>query len=125
MAALRLLDRAESVHAGGAFVFPSITDPDKPYASFPKAWRRMIEAAMTPHGLRHAFASAAHDLGYSELTIGALLGHAKSGVTAGYIHHADRLLLDAADRVAGFIWGAMVGEADRVVRFEAKERAHG
>jgi integrase len=65
----------------------------------------MIPAPMTPHGLRHAFASAAHDLGYSELTIGALLGHAKSGVTAGYIHHADRLLLDAADRVAGFIWG--------------------
>lgn len=122
-AALRLLERVKSGHAGSAFVFPSTIAPGKPYASFPKAWRRMIAAPMTPHGLRHAFASAAHDLGYSELTIGALLGHAKSGVTAGYIHHADRLLTDAADGVAGFIWGAMVGEADRVVRFEVKEKA--
>jgi integrase len=29
----------------------------------------------TPHGLRHAFASAADDLGFTEPTIAALLGH--------------------------------------------------
>ena len=41
--------------------------------------------AVTPHVLRHSFASVAGDLGYSELTIAALLGHAGGSVTAGYV----------------------------------------
>jgi integrase len=30
---------------------------------------------VTPHTLRHGFASLADDYGYSEATIGAMLGH--------------------------------------------------
>jgi len=41
---------------------------------------------VTPHVLRHTFASIAGGLGYSELTIAALLGHASRGVTQRYIH---------------------------------------
>ena len=41
---------------------------------------------VTPHTLRHTFASVAADLGFSELTIAALLGHAARGVTQRYIH---------------------------------------
>ena len=36
--------------------------------------------------LRHTFASLAGDLGFSELTIAALLGHSARGVTQRYIH---------------------------------------
>ena len=63
--------------------------------------------AIHPHTLRHAFASTAGDLGYSDATIGAMLGHAGHGVTSRYIHHLDVVLIAAADRVAMQIAGAM------------------
>jgi len=55
---------------------------------------------ITPHILRHSFASLAADLGYSEPTIGALIGHKSRSVTARYMHSADAVLLAAADNVA-------------------------
>ena len=48
---------------------------------------------------RHTFASVAGGLGYSELTIAALLGHASRGVTQRYIH-IDEPLRAAATRVS-------------------------
>lgn len=59
-------------------------------------------ADVTPHTLRHTFASVAADMGFSELTIAALLGHAARGVTQRYIHIDEALRL-AADKVAGEI----------------------
>jgi integrase len=56
-------------------------------------------ADVTPHTLRHTFASLAGDLGFSELTIAALLGHSARGVTQRYIH-IDEALRMTADRVA-------------------------
>ena len=55
---------------------------------------------VTPHTLRHSFASVAADLGYSETTIAALVGHAGRSVTSRYMHSADAVLLAAADAVA-------------------------
>jgi integrase len=57
---------------------------------------------VTPHVLRHTFASVSAELGFSELTIAALLGHASRGVTQRYIH-LDRTLLSAANHVASEI----------------------
>ncbi len=54
---------------------------------------------VTPHVLRHTFASVAGGLGYSELTIAALLGHASRGITQRYIH-IDEPLRSAATEVA-------------------------
>jgi integrase len=54
---------------------------------------------VTPHVLRHTFASIAGDLGFSELTIAGLLGHSPRGVTQGYIH-LDTALVTAAEKVA-------------------------
>lgn len=54
---------------------------------------------VTPHVLRHTFASVAAELGFSELTIAALLGHSACGVTQRYVH-IDEALRMAADRVA-------------------------
>jgi integrase len=69
-----------------------------------------------PHGLRHAYASAAHELGFSELTIKALLGHARLGVTSGYVATVDSLVLAAAERISRYIAGAMTGETGKVLK---------
>lgn len=57
---------------------------------------------VTPHVLRHTFASVAGGLGYSELTIAALLGHASRGITQRYIH-IDEPLRAAATSVSDHI----------------------
>jgi integrase len=72
---------------------------------FRKFWVRIaklgkLPADVTPHTLRHSFASLANDLGYSEPTIAALIGHRGHSITSRYVHSADQLLLAAADAVA-------------------------
>jgi len=57
---------------------------------------------VTPHVLRHTFASIAGSLGFSELTISGLLGHGPRGVTQRYVH-LDAALVIAADQVAAEI----------------------
>jgi integrase len=99
----------------GHYVFPAPRASDKAYTAVPNVWKRIVAgraelAGLTPHGLRHAFASVADDLGYTEATIGALIGHGGSGsTTAGYIKKADPFLLMAADKVAGRIADMMAG----------------
>lgn len=56
-------------------------------------------ANVTPHVLRHTFASIAGSLGFSEPTISGLLGHGPRGVTQRFIH-LDAALVIAADQVA-------------------------
>lgn len=58
---------------------------------------------VTPHVLRHSFASVAADMGYSESTIAALIGHKGMTITSRYVHSADAVLLAAADAVASAI----------------------
>jgi hypothetical protein len=95
---LRLLTTGEGL------VFPA-TRGDGPMLGFPKLWARIAELGgmpgdVTPHTLRHSFASMAADLGYSEPTIGALIGHKGQSITSRYAHAADAVLLAAADAVA-------------------------
>jgi integrase len=87
---------------------------DKPFSGLPKAWKRIIKRArslkLTPHGLRHAYASIAGDLGYTEPTIAALLGHSTRTTTGRYIHHLDSALIAAADNVSRHISAALNGQ---------------
>ena len=107
----------------GDYVFPGVSRSDRSYASvFPKAWRRIVGTAYSPHGLRHAYASAAHELGLGELTIKALLGHARLGVTSGYIATVDSVVLAAAEKVARYIAGAMTGETGKLLKLPAEVR---
>jgi integrase len=74
-------------------------------SGFPKLWARIarpvgLPADVTPHVLRHSFASLASDLGFSEPTIAALVGHKGRSITSRYVHSADAVLLAAADAVA-------------------------
>jgi integrase len=58
--------------------------------------------------LRRTFASVAADEGYSDATIGELLGHARRGVTSRhYIRRPDAALVAAADAVSARIAAAM------------------
>ena len=107
--ALRALPRL------GELVFPSSTGADRPMRGFHKIWLRIAKRAelppdVTPHTLRHSFASVAADLEYSELTIASLLGHKKASVTSRYTHHADAVLLKAADSVSDRI-AELMGDA--------------
>jgi site-specific recombinase XerD len=80
---------------------------------FPKYWDETFKntefAEISPHLLRHSFASIAHDLGFTEVTIAALLGHSLCTITSRYIHTIDAALVMAADTVAGYIQGLLDG----------------
>jgi integrase len=96
----------------GTHVFPGQGD-DNAFGSFPNHWAQIFEetplADITPHVLRHSFASIANDLGFTEVTIAALVGHAKGSVTSNYIHTLDTALIMAADTISGYIQGLLDG----------------
>ena len=54
---------------------------------------------VTPHTLRHSFASLAADMQLPDNTISGLLGHARSSITSRYIH-LEKALIEAANAVA-------------------------
>jgi integrase len=88
----------------GNLVFQA-TRGDGRMTGFPKFWAKIakiggLPAQVTPHTLRHSFASVAGDMGYSEPTIAALIGHKGHSITSRYVHTADAILLAAADAVA-------------------------
>jgi integrase len=97
-AVLRSLPRAHEL------VFPA-SRGNGPMTGLKKRWKRIsklgnLAADISPHVLRHSFASVAADLGYSDITIGALIGHRGRSMTSRYSHAADAVLLAAADAVA-------------------------
>ncbi len=98
------------------FVFKGTVE-GKPLVGFPRLWKKVFKdtalASITPHVLRHSFSSIANDLGVTEATIGALIGHSRSTVTGRYIHTVDSLLVMAADTVAGYIQGLLDGKESR------------
>ena len=92
-------------------VFPATRgNGDLIMTGYKKFFRKIAKAGalpadITPHTLRHSFASVAADPppngpGFSDLTIGALIGHKGRTMTSRYAHGADAVLLAAADAVA-------------------------
>ena len=107
-------DVVSALPRSGSYVFPALRG-DFRMTSFQNIFVRLVAASglpadITPHVLRHSFASVAGDLGYSESTIGALIGHKGASITSRYIHSADAVLLAAADAVAGRIAALMRGD---------------
>jgi integrase len=99
-AACEVLKRLPPMAAQGPF--PAIRGGR---LQLPKSWERIAKLGgllgdVTPHVLRHSFASLAGDLGYSDPTIGALIGHKGHTMTSRYVHSADAVLLAAADAIA-------------------------
>jgi integrase len=95
------------------YVFPG-QDEDNAFGSFPNHWEQIFKdsplVGVTPHVLRHSFASIANDLGFTEVTIAALVGHSKGSVTSKYIHTLDTALIMAADTISGYIQGLLDGK---------------
>lgn len=104
----------EERHANrsGSYVFPGQGD-DNAVGNFPQNWKKLLSQSplfdVTPHVLRHSFASIANDFGFTEITIAALIGHAKGSVTSRYVHTLDTTLIMAADTVAGYIKALLEG----------------
>jgi integrase len=110
---LPALDLLDCQHSNqDEFVIAGTVDR-KPLVGFPKYWKKLLAGTaledVTPHVLRHSFASIANDLGFTEATIAALMGHSKGTVTSRYIHAVDTALVMAADTVAGYIDGLLKG----------------
>lgn len=104
-AALMIL-RRQPRHANSQFVFTGAKG-NSPYQGTRKEAARFFQAAglenVTPHTLRHTFASVASSLGYSDGTIAGLLGHKGRGVTSRYVHRPDQALASAAEAVSAEI----------------------
>jgi len=98
-------------------VFPGARG-DRP-ADLKKAIANIFDAAglqdARSHALRRTFASIGDEIGFSEATIGEILGHTRRGVTnRHYIRRPDAALVAAAtrmaDRVADMMTGKLVAE---------------
>jgi len=116
-----------SLTRSGDLVFPA-TRGEGRMSGFPKLWARIaklggLPASVTPHTLRHSFASLAGDLGYSETTIAALVGHKGQSITSRYVHAADAVLLAAADAVASRTAELMDGAKPAGILIELAKRA--
>ena len=103
-AAISLL-LAQGQRSASAYVFPADWG-DGHFIGVVRVLDRVCARAglanVTPHVLRHTFASIAGTLGFSELTIAGLLGHGPRGVTQRYVH-LDAALVIAADQVSAEI----------------------
>ncbi|MEM9395795.1 MAG: site-specific integrase, partial [Pseudomonadota bacterium] len=118
---------------GSDYVFPGIRGANV-FGSFPNHWLKIFGDGEIPdftaHILRHSFASTANDLGFTESTIAALVGHSTSSITSKYIHSLDSVLVMAADTISGYIKGLLGGAEykrtaytlDRTARREALAR---
>jgi integrase len=106
----------EALSRPGVLVFPATRGgADVIMSGFKKIWKKIaalgrLPADVTPHTLRHSYASLAADIGYSDPTIAALVGHKGRSMTSRYMHAADAVLLAAADAVATRI-SELMGDA--------------
>jgi integrase len=95
VAAIDIIKRQKT---GGVLVFDY---HGKALANPTHHWDKLgIASDITPHTLRHSFASLAADLGLPDHTISGLLGHARQGITSRYLHLGDKALIEASDLVA-------------------------
>lgn len=108
---LEYLEKERSQRTG-TYVFPG-QGIDNAVGNFPQSWKKLFKDTplwdVTPHVLRHSFASIANDLGFTEITIAALIGHAKGSVTSRYVHTLDSTLIMAADTVSGYVKALLEG----------------
>jgi integrase len=75
-----------------------------------KAFGGAVERAglptLTPHGLRHTFATVAHEAGVLTKVVADVLGHSSSSIAADlYSHTTEPSSREASDRVASAMFG--------------------
>jgi site-specific recombinase XerD len=88
----------EAQQRRGPYVFEY--ERARPISNLRPHWLNLeLGKDITPHTLRHSFASLAADLGFSDNVIAGMLGHARSSITSRYIH-LEKALIEASDAVA-------------------------
>jgi len=96
----------------GSYVFPGHVI-DNAVGNVPQNGKKLLPESplwdVTAHVSRHSFASMANDLGFTEVTLASLIGHAKGSATSKYIHRFDTALVMAADTVSGDILALLEG----------------
>lgn len=124
--------------SAGEVLRTALASPSDPVYVFPgakegthiqntKLFRTVCERAglegVTPHTLRHSFATVAAELEYAEVTISALLGHRANSTTGRYAHPVDAAIISAADTVSKTIADRMAfgskPKQGKVVEFPA------
>lgn len=116
--AFEVLHKARRV-PGNPYVLPALRKSGN-YNGLAGSWVRFMSRAgiqgVTPHTMRHSFASVAGDLGYAESTIAAMLGHAGGTVTSRYVHRLDSVLVAAANKVCSEVYRQMTGASGKVLK---------
>jgi len=117
-AAAKLIEEQMRLSAGSRYLFPADWGEGH-FVGVVRVLDRVCARAgltdVTPHTLRHTFASVAGDLNFSELTIKGLLGHAPRGVTQGYVH-LDVALVVAADQVSSRVEELLDGKRPKAAK---------
>ncbi len=105
--------------SGNPYVLPALRKSGH-YNGLAGSWARFMARAglegVTPHTMRHSFASVAGDMGFAESTIAAMLGHAGGTVTSKYVHRLDSVLVAAANKVCGEVYRQMTGASGMVLK---------
>lgn len=106
--------------SGNPYVLPALRLGGRQhYNGLAGAWVRLMERAglegVTPHTMRHSYASVAGDLGFAESTIAVMLGHAGNTITSRYVHRLDSVLVAAANKICGEVYRQMTGEGGKVL----------
>jgi len=125
---LRYLKLLAQTRTSDKWVFPNRSDTGS--ADVKKAVAKLFDAASLPdarsHDLRRTFSTIGDDEGYSEATIGMLIGDAPRGVVMKhYIHKPDPALIAAADRISSRIAAALDNELVGQVVDLAEHRVRG
>jgi integrase len=85
--------------SGAPYVFSHLHN--KPVNNLRPWWLKLgMPSDVSPHVLRHSYASLGADLGLSDNTIASLLGHSRATITSRNMHGSDKALIAAADSVA-------------------------
>jgi integrase len=96
-AAIEIIKRQKQ--SGAPYVFAH--HHNRPINGLRPWWVKLgLDKTISPHVLRHSFASLGADLGLSDNTISSLLGHKGRSITSRYLHGSDKALIAAADSVA-------------------------
>jgi integrase len=87
----------EAQPKSGPYVFAY---KDKPLINLHQYFNRLgLSQDVTPHSLRHSYASLAADMGLADSTIARLLGHRQISITSRYIH-MEKSVIEASNLVA-------------------------
>jgi integrase len=94
--AIEIIKRQEQSAAPYVFAYQH----GKPVNNLSPHWQKLeMDKSITPHVLRHSFASLSADLGLADSTIAGLIGHKQQSMTSRYLH-LDKTLINASNLVA-------------------------